>query len=106
MLQKQKHLAKRLRLDEVKAKFKLKALVDDIYPPTVPPAAVSVLESVPISPAAIPVFAIGSLISIIPDTSQRGYTLIKVIGLIISINQSAGGIYLYDFHKAIDTYVR
>ena len=105
-LRKQKPLAKRSHLDKVRENFKLKSMVADISPPTALPAAVSVNESIPVSFVAIPLFAIGDLISIIPDTSQRVYKSIKVIGLIISINQSAGGIYLYDFHKAIDTYVR
>ena len=98
-LRKQKAIVDRLQLGEISAKCKLKkVIVADISPSIVPPAAVFVHESVPVSPAAIPLFAIGSLISIIPDTSQRGYKSIRVIGKIISVNQSEDGIYLYDVH--------
>ena len=80
-------------------------MVADISPSIVPPAAVSFYESVPISRAAIPLFAIGDLISIISDNSQRGYKSIRVIGQIISFNQSEDGIYLYDVHKVIDRWI-
>jgi len=71
-LRKQKGLAKRSQLDKVNANNKLKrTMVADISPSIVLPAAVSAYESVPISRAAIPLFAIGDLISIISDNSQR-----------------------------------
>ena len=90
------------QLEECSAKLKLKrAMVAIISPSIVSPVPVSVHEYVPVSPAAIPLFAIGDLISIIPDTSQRGYKSIRVIGKITSVNRSEDGIYLYDVHKVI-----
>ena len=64
-----------------------RTMVADISPQTALPAAVFVHESVPVSHAAIPLFAIGDLTSIIPDTSQRGYKSIRVIGQMISVNR-------------------
>ena len=84
----------------VKRKLK-RAKAAAISPSIIPPAAVSAYESVPVSHAAIPLFATGDLISIIPDTSQRGYKSIRVIGKITSVNRSEDGIYLYDVHKVI-----
>ena len=84
------------------ANNKLKrTMVADFSPSTVPPEAVFVHESVSISHAAIPLFAIGFLILIISDTSQRGYKGIRVIGKIISVDQSEDGIHRYDVHKVI-----
>jgi len=88
MLQRQKALAKKLQLDKVNANNKLKrTMVADISPSIVPPAAVSVYESIPISRAAIPLFAIGDLISIIPDTSQRGYKCNRIQGIVCALNR-------------------
>ena len=59
MLQKQKCLAKKLRLNKVNANNKLKrAMIADISPQTALPAAVFLHESVPVSPAAIPLFLV------------------------------------------------
>ena len=63
-------------------------MVADISPQTALPVVVFVHEAVPVSPAAIPLFAAGDLISIIPDTSQGGYKIIRVIGYITSVNRS------------------
>jgi len=69
--------------------------------PTIFPFAPIPIE--PIFPtAAVPKFALNTYVSIIPDTSLRGYLCNKIIGKIISVNRSEDGIYLYDVHKVVN----
>ena len=51
-------------------------------------------------------FAVGSHVSIVSDTSQRGYKCNRVFGKVTAVNSSADGTNLYDVHKIIDGYTR
>jgi hypothetical protein len=117
-LQKQRDLDEKLRLVEVRANLNFKKAVS---PQSVPPVAVSLTESVSISvhdahtsgsapppsaksfdeyvtvsPADVALFAVGSYVSIISDTSQRGYKGNRVFGKVTAVYLSADGTYLYD----------
>jgi hypothetical protein len=54
----------------------------------------------------VALFAVGSHVSIISDTSQRGYRSNRVFGKVTAVYLSADGTYLYDVHKIIDSYTR
>ena len=71
-----------------------------------PPSAKSFDEYVTVSPADVALFAVGSHVSIISDTSQRGYKSNRVFGKVTAVYLSADGTYLYDVHKIIDGYTR
>ena len=61
-----------------------------------PPSAKSFDEYVTVSPADVALFAVGSHVSIISDTSQRAYKGNRVFGKVTAVNLSADGAYLYD----------
>jgi hypothetical protein len=44
----------------------------------------------------VALFAVGSHVSIISDTSQRGYRSNRVFGKVTAVNRSEIGTYLYD----------
>ena len=107
LLAKQKAADKKTERQDRFSKFHGKRALDSEISLQIPTTnTVAPKPYIPVSSAAAAKFAVNTYISIIPDTSQRGYKSNRVYGRITAVNRSADGTYLYDVYKVIDRYVR
>jgi hypothetical protein len=103
-LDKERNIARKKYTGEHNNRTKLKRSFDqEASPSNLSPEAISVqafFTPIPISTVAL--YEIGTMVSILSDTSERGYKCIKINGKITAVYRSDEGTHLYDVHKIID----
>ena len=88
MQSKQKIIKRKKQLQEARQKLYLqRAEVKKNLPLDATPLAVSVHTSSHTATVADAIFAVGSLVSIIPDSSDRGYKCNKISGKVTAVHQ-------------------